>query len=46
MLLEQGQLNIDETAQTLGFHDTSHFIRYFKRHCGKTPGIYAREKCN
>ncbi len=45
-LLEQGQLNIDETAQTLGFHDTPHFIRHFKRYCGKTPGIYAREKRN
>ncbi len=44
-LLEQGQLNIDETAQELGFHDTPHFIRHFKQHFGKTPGMYLKEQC-
>ncbi len=43
-LLQQGQLNIDETAQSLGFHDTPHFIRHFKKHFGKTPGRYLKER--
>ncbi len=43
-LLRQGQLNIDETAQALGFHDTPHFIRHFKQHFGKTPGMYLKEQ--
>ncbi len=43
-LLEQGQLNIDETAQALGFHDTPHFIRLFKQYFGKTPGKYLRDR--
>ncbi len=43
-LLEQGRLNIDETAQALGFHDTPHFIRLFKQYFGKTPGKYLRDQ--
>ncbi len=43
-LLEQGQLNIDETAQALGFHDTPHFIRLFKQYFGKTPGKYLKDR--
>ncbi len=41
-LLKQGQLNIDETAQALGFYDTSHFIRLFKQHFGQTPGMFVK----
>lgn len=41
-LLASGRMNVDETAHTLGFHDTAHFIRQFKQHYGTTPGTFLR----
>ncbi len=39
-ILDEGRLNIDETAHFLGFFDTTHFIKHFKNYFGTTPGIY------
>ncbi len=41
-LLDEGRLDLDEIAQVLGFSDTSHFIRQFKRYFGITPGAYLK----
>jgi len=41
-LLDQGRWNIDETAQLMGFYDTTHFIKQFKSHFGTTPGNYMK----
>lgn len=41
-ILDEGRLNIDETAQYLGFFDTSHFINHFKNYFGTTPGAYLK----
>jgi AraC family transcriptional activator of pobA len=30
-------LRVAEIADQLGFADASHFVRYFRRHCGQTP---------
>ncbi|PIE73105.1 MAG: hypothetical protein CSA19_02055, partial [Deltaproteobacteria bacterium] len=38
-LLDEGRLNLDTTAQMLGFSDTSHFIRQFKRYFGIPPPV-------
>lgn len=32
--------NISEIAYLLSFHDTSHFIKYFKRYVGSTPQVF------
>ena len=42
-LLSAGRMNVDETAYTLGFHDTAHFIRQFKQHYGTTPGTFLKQ---
>ena len=42
-LLSSGRVNVDETAHTLGFHDTAHFIRQFKQHYGTTPGTFLKQ---
>ncbi|MWB94959.1 helix-turn-helix domain-containing protein [Flavobacterium sp. GA093] len=31
---------VSEVAYTLNFNDTSHFIKYFKRHTGSTPQVF------
>ncbi len=38
-LLESSLWNVSLIAQTLGFYDTSHFYRVFKKHTGETPKI-------
>ncbi|WP_321415004.1 AraC family transcriptional regulator [uncultured Desulfobacter sp.] len=42
-ILSRGTMNVDETAYTLGFHDTAHFIRQFRQHYGTTPGTYLKQ---
>ena len=42
-LLAAGRMNVDETAYTLGFHDTAHFIRQFKQQYGTTPGTFLKQ---
>ena len=42
-LLSAGQMNVDETAYALGFHDTAHFIRQFRKYYGTTPGTYLKQ---
>lgn len=42
-ILDEGRLNIDETAQFLGFFDTTHFIKQFKNYFGTTPGAYLKD---
>lgn len=32
--------SISEIAYLLNFNDTSHFVKYFKRYTGCTPGAY------
>ncbi len=41
-LLDEGRLDLDSTAQILGFSDTSHFIKQFKKYFGITPGAYMK----
>lgn len=36
-LLMNTELNVTETGDTLGFADTSYFVRFFKKHVGITP---------
>lgn len=39
-LLLYSNLNVTEIAFQLGFKDNSHFIKYFRRHCGTTPSRF------
>ena len=39
-LLHYTDNTISEIAFSLGFADSSHFIKYFKRHTGETPQIF------
>ena len=41
--LASGHMSVVETAHTLGFHDTAHFIHQFKQHYGTTPGTYLKQ---
>ena len=41
--LSSGRMSVVETAHTLGFHDTAHFIHQFKQHYGTTPGTYLKQ---
>lgn len=42
--LEDGQMNITETAHSFGYSDASHFIREFTRHYGTTPGAFLKAR--
>ncbi|USD38131.1 MULTISPECIES: AraC family transcriptional regulator [Ferrimonas] len=37
-------LSVQDTAFEVGFEDITHFIKYFKRHTGKTPAAFKREQ--
>lgn len=39
-LLTYTRKTVSEISFTLGFNDSSHFIKYFKRHTGNTPKTY------
>jgi AraC family transcriptional regulator, transcriptional activator of pobA len=39
-LLSYTDLSVAEVAAILDFKDTSHFVKYFKRHTGQTPAAY------
>jgi AraC-like DNA-binding protein len=41
-ILDEGSLNVDETAHLLGFCDSTHFVKSFKSHFGTTPGTYLK----
>lgn len=43
-LLSYTSLHVAEIATSLNFNDSSHFIKYFKRHTGHTPAVYRRER--
>ena len=38
-------LSVQQVAEILGFADQSAFGKFFKRHCGMSPGVY-RKKTN
>ncbi|USD38129.1 AraC family transcriptional regulator [Ferrimonas sp. SCSIO 43195] len=40
--LTLGGCSVQQAAFELGFEDTTHFIKYFKRHTGKTPAAFKR----
>ena len=40
--LQQSPLPVAQVAYGLGFRDTAHFNRFFKRHMGVPPGSYRR----
>ena len=42
-ILEEGRMNVSETAFEMGYSNTSHFIAAFKREIGLTPGSVARQ---
>jgi AraC family transcriptional regulator, transcriptional activator of the genes for pyochelin and ferripyochelin receptors len=42
--LEEGTMNVTETAHHLGYSDSSHFIREFARYYGTTPGVYLKAR--
>ena len=39
-LLETGMYTVKEVGDFLGFYDTSHFNKFFKKYCGVTPSQY------
>lgn len=41
-LLSSTSLSLDEIAETLGYYDTCHFARQFKRITGTSPGRYKK----
>lgn len=41
-LLLYTQLSVSEISYMLGFHDNSHFSKYFKKNTGKAPSILRR----
>ena len=43
-LLVHSELSIAEIAEKLNYTNAQNFIRYFKKHCGVTPGKYRQEK--
>lgn len=43
-LLIHSELSIAEIADRLSYTNAQNFIRYFKKHCGVTPGKYRQEK--
>lgn len=44
LLLEEGQLNISETAYAAGFSSPSHFARFFLDHFGIQPNTFLKER--
>ena len=42
--LSDNKYSINEIALKCGYNNTHYFIKVFKRHFGKTPGIYRIEK--
>lgn len=42
VLLENGNLNINEIANRTGFYDQAYFSKVFSSKCGKTPSEYRR----
>lgn len=42
-LLKDGEQNITEIAYSLGYYDTSHFIREFSGFFGTSPGAFAKQ---
>ena len=40
-LLSKG-VSVQEVGEQVGFHNSSHFIRMFKKHTGSSPGKFAR----
>ena len=43
-LIQEGRLNLSEIADMVGYNDLSHFIKYFKKYYGETPGQYKNKK--
>ncbi|WP_162175519.1 helix-turn-helix domain-containing protein [Lachnoclostridium phytofermentans] len=43
-LLVHSTLSVAEIAEKLNYTNAQNFIRYFKKHCGVTPGKYRQEK--
>ena len=41
-LLSNEALQVKEVAHLCGFHNLTHFVRYFKAYCGCAPGEYTR----
>ncbi len=39
-LLRSSKLSVSQIAKAVGYHDTSHYIRLFKRYEGVTPTVY------
>lgn len=43
-MLNRTELSVTEIALECGFHDTSHFIQYFKKKTNMTPGEFRSGK--
>lgn len=43
LLLKNGEMNVAEIADYLGFENTSYFTRLFRAHIGVTPSAYRRK---
>lgn len=43
-LLEKTELSVEKITNLVGYEDTTHFIRLFKKETGMTPAKYRKEK--
>jgi AraC-like DNA-binding protein len=43
--LLHSDFSVGEVAELTGFMNVYHFIRYFKKHTGQTPGQYRKQLC-
>ena len=46
VLLKLEEISVSEISEILGFTDVAYFSRFFKKHVGKSPSIFAKKEDN